>query len=299
MRKKDESCTEFHKNSYFDELIASFDRYMDSARGLSPSTRKLYCSHARVFLLSLVKEKNCIDLIRPQDVIKFILSFTKVGRPKSAKRITYSLRSFFKFLKQTQRLKGDLADCVPTVAAWKRGTFPISLSVEEVQRLLSSCNKDSKTGVRDFAVLMLLVRLGLRSCEVCRLTLDDVNWDKSEIIIRGKGSTDTQFPIFQDLGNALADYLQYGRPPCSSGSFFICVGQLKRGFQSSSTVRSILRRALIRAGLNPEKKEFTCFVILLRRSYFNKARAFRKLQAFYDTKGSIPQRFMQRSISTN
>lgn len=101
---------------------------------------------------------------------------------------------------------------------------------------------------------MLLARLGLRSCEICRLTLDDINWDKSEIIIRGKGSTETRFPIFQDLGDALVAYLQYGRPCCSSRSFFICTGQPIRGFLSSSTVNSILRRALIRAGLNPEKK---------------------------------------------
>lgn len=263
MKENGEFKSEFEINTHHNDLISCFDRYMDNVRGFASGTRKLYCRYASIFLQSLLKERKSIDLIRPQDVIKFILSFTKTIKPKSAKCMTYSLRSFFRFLKQTQGLKANLVDCVPIVAAWKPSSFPVTLSVEETQKLLNNCNINSKGGLRDFAVLMLLVRLGLRSCEICRLTLDDINWDKSEILIRGKGSTEARFPIFQDLGNALVAYLQHGRPDCLNKSFFICIGQPIRGFQSSSTVKSILRRALIRANLNPEKKG----VHLLRHSF--------------------------------
>ena len=253
MKEKKNSHIKIQKSSPCDALICSFDLYMESARGLSPHTRKLYCSYVRFFLLFQLKEKKRINSIRAKDVIKFILSYSQDGGIPRVQRMIYSLRAFFRFLKQTQGLKEDLVNSVPSAVVWKHSTFPVYLSIQEIQRLLSSCNRASDVGLRDFAVLMLLVQLGLRACEVCRLTLNDIDWHKSEIIIRGKGSTETRFPIFCDLGNALVAYLRC-RPNCSNRSFFICVGQPLRGFKSSSTVRNIFRRALRRAGLNPEKK---------------------------------------------
>lgn len=254
MKEKRNSRNEIQKSNACDAWICSFDRYLESVRGLSLSTRKHYCSYVRVFILFQLKTKKQINSLRARNVIKFILSYTRDGGPRRAQSMIYSLRSFFRFLKQTKVLKEDLADCVPSVAVWKHRTFPVFLSIQEMQKLLSSCNKNSEIGLRDFAVLMLLVQLGLRASEVCRLTLDDIDWDRSEIIIHGKDLTETRLPILRDLGNALVAYLKHGRPDCSNRSFFICIGHPLRGFKSSAIVRSILRAALMRAGLNPEKK---------------------------------------------
>lgn len=253
MKEKKNSHSEIQKNNC-DTLIHSFDQYMSNARGFAPSTREVYCSNVRIFLQSQFKPKSRIDSIYAKDVIKFILSYTHDGKLKRAQHMVYSLRSFFRFLQQTQRLKENLADCVPSVVIWKHLTYPVTLSVRETQQLLNSCNRNSALGLRNFAVLMLLTQLGLRASEVCRLALGDIDWDKSEIIIRGKGLIQTRLPIFYDLGKALVDYLQRSRPDCTSKSLFICTGLPLRGFKSSSTVRNILRSALKRAGLNPEKK---------------------------------------------
>lgn len=253
MKEKRNTYGAVQKNNYSDTLIDSFDKHLEIARGLSRGTRTLYCSYARVFLFSLLKTKKRINFIRAEDIIQFILSYTRSGGPKRAQLMVYSLRSFLRFLKQTHVIKDDLADCVPAAAVWKHSTFPIFLSSQEIQKLLSSCDRTLKMGQRDFAVLMLLVQLGLRAAEVCRLTLDDLDWHKSEIIIRGKGSTITRFPLFQDLGAALVAYLQNGRPGTTDNSFFITTYRPLRGLQPS-TIRSILRAALMRAGLNPEKK---------------------------------------------
>jgi site-specific recombinase XerD len=236
------------------EMIDSFDRYMSSAQGFAVSTREVYCSNVRVFLRFQFKAKGRIDCIQAKDVIKFILSYSRNGGLRRAQHMVYSLRSFFRFLQQTQGLKEDLLDCIPSVVVWKQLSYPVTLSVHETQQLLNSCNRNSEIGLRNFAVLMLLTQLGLRASEVCRITLNDIDWDKSEIIIRGKGLTQTRFPIFNDLGKALVDYLQYSRPNCANNNLFICTDQPIRGFKSSSTVRSILRGALKRAGLNPERK---------------------------------------------
>lgn len=256
MKKKKISHREVKGNfCEVDALIFRFDQYMNCVRGLSTKTRKLYCSYARVFLIRNSKLKKIrINIIQSKDVIKFILAYTRDGGPKRAQLMVYSLRSFFRFLQLTQGLKENLVNCVPCVPVWKHSTVPVSLSTEELQKLLDSCNKNLPIGLRDFTIIMLLVQLGLRASEVCKLTLDDIDWDNGEIIIRGKGSTITRLPISQELGNALVAYLQHSRPSCLNRSFFICANEPLRGFQSSSTVRTILRAALMRAGLNPEKK---------------------------------------------
>lgn len=97
MKKKGELKAEFQENIYFEDLISSFDRFLDSVRGLALSTRKLYCYHVRIFLQSQLKGKKSIDLIRPQEIIKFILSCTKTIKPRSVQHITCSLRSFLDF----------------------------------------------------------------------------------------------------------------------------------------------------------------------------------------------------------
>ena len=250
---KENSGVDIQLINYCDRLICSFNQYMNNVQGFSLVTRELYCHYVHVFLQFQLQAKKTINSICAKDVIKFILTFSQDGRVNRAQHMIYSLRSFFRFLKQTQVLKEDLADCIPSVVHWKQHSYPVFLSMQDVQKLLGSCNKNSAIGLRDFAVLMLLVQLGLRASEVCRLTLDDIDWGRSEIIIRGKGLTETRFPIFHDLGNALVAYLQYGRPDCSLKSFFICTGKQKRGF-STATVRSVIRSALKRSKLNPEKK---------------------------------------------
>jgi site-specific recombinase XerD len=146
---------------------------------------------------------------------------------------------------------------------WKKRSLPVFLSSSELQQMLQSCDRSLAVGLRDYAILMMLITLGVRACEVCKLTLDDIDWNKGEIIVRGKCS-ETRLPLFQDLGNALTDYLQHGRPECSSNVLFI---RVKPSHNVSSAqlcgIRHIVQAILKRAGLNPEKKS----AHLLRHSF--------------------------------
>lgn len=256
MSKRRAFGSESHKESFpeIDKLLCKYDRYLDKAQGLAPRTRQFYCYNIHIFLLSQFKlNKIRIGLLHPKDVINFILSYTKTGGQTRAQNMVYSLRSFFRFLKQKQGLKKNLTDCVPAVASHKQSSLPVSLSADELQQLLTY-HRSSAIGLRNYAILMLLVHLGLRASEICKLTLNDIDWANGEIIICGKGSTETRLPIFKYLGKALIAYLQHGRPNCHSNMFFITAKRPYKGFQSSCSIGEIVRSALKQAGLNPEKK---------------------------------------------
>ena len=253
---KKKLCQEAHKGKFaeIDKLLCKYDQYLDHDRGLALLTRKFYCDYIRNFLYFRFKSNPVhIKCLKPKDLISFITSFSKKKGAKAAKKMSSSLRSFFRFLTQTHRLKKDLADSIPKVASWQQTYLPASLTADEMKKLLLSCDRTCALGLRDYAILMLLTYLGLRACEIVSLTLDDVDWNNGEIIIRGKGATITRLPINCNLTNALTSYLQH-RPNCSSRSFFISVNRPFKGFQSHSIVNKIVRSALKRAGLNPAQK---------------------------------------------
>lgn len=168
--------------------------------------------------------------------------------------MTSALRSFFRFLFGRGKLHADLALSVPTVANWRLSTVPKYLAAEEIQRLLDSCERKTPTGARDYAILLLLARLGLRAGEVVALTLDDVDWRSGEIHVRGKGLIHDRMPLPPDVGEAIASYLRTGRPRCRSRQLFICGKAPRHGLAGPSTLTTIVRRALARANLHPPSK---------------------------------------------
>ncbi|MCH7565905.1 MAG: tyrosine-type recombinase/integrase, partial [Gemmatimonadetes bacterium] len=128
------------------------------------------------------------------------------------------------------------------------------LSVEEIEDLLDACDQSTRTGRRDYAILVLLARLGLRAGEVVALELDDIDWRAGEIVVRGKGLLHDRLPLPPEVGEALAAYLRWHRPPVSTRRVFVRMRAPLRGFAGPSTVSTIVRRALDRAGLNPPLK---------------------------------------------
>jgi integrase/recombinase XerD len=131
---------------------------------------------------------------------------------------------------------------------------PKFLTSEEVERVIKACNRRMPTGRRDFAILLLLARLGLRAGEVVALQLEDINWRAGEILVRGKGLLHDRMPLPADVGEALACYLRRDRPSCQTRRVFVCMKAPRRGFAGPSTLTTIVRRALDRADLHPEFK---------------------------------------------
>jgi integrase/recombinase XerD len=122
----------------------------------------------------------------------------------------------FRFLFRNGELQTDLAASVPAVADWRLSNVPKYLIPEEVDRVLGSCDRQTSTGRRDYAILLLLARLGLRAGEIVALQLDDIDWRAGEILVRGKGLLHDRMPLPVDVGEAFASYLRTDRPRCKS-----------------------------------------------------------------------------------
>jgi site-specific recombinase XerD len=173
---------------------------------------------------------------------------------KRAQLLVTALRSFLRFLLREAKIQVDLAACVPTVADWRLSSVPKFLTEEEVRRLLDGCERTTATGRRDYAVLVLLARLGLRTGEVVALEIDDIDWRAGEVMIRGKGRVHERLPLLTEPGEALATDLRRDRPGSRSRRVFVRMKAPHSGFAGPSTVSTIVRRALERAGLHPPAK---------------------------------------------
>jgi site-specific recombinase XerD len=143
----------------------------------------------------------------------------------------------------------DLAACVPTIATWSLSKVPKFLPAEQIQRILESSDRDTASGKRNYAILLLLARLGLRACEVVALTLDDIDWAAGVLTVRGKGKRVAQMPLLAEVGTAIADYLRRTRPTCSSRRVFIREKAPLGGFANSVAICSLVNRALKKAGV--------------------------------------------------
>jgi site-specific recombinase XerD len=237
-------------------LERSFTLYLEQERGLSQATVVNYLPTIHRFLSDRF-DTGAILLgeLRPSDISKFILRYVHTVSPGRAKLIVTALRAFFRFLLMRGEISLDLGASVPAVANWRLSELPKSIKPEEVDSLLESCNQRNASGQRDYAVLLLLARLGLRAGEVVGLTLDDINWEVGELIIRKrKGGRQTRMPLVQNVGEALAAYIRHGRPACSTRRVFIRIKAPHVGFSSSVAICNIVRRALVRAGLEPVRK---------------------------------------------
>ena len=160
-----------------------------------------------------------------------------------------ALRSFLRYLRLREVIATDLAACVPTVASWSLSTLPRFLPACDVERVLKCCDRKTTAGRRNYAILLLLARLGLRACEVVHLNLEDVDWRIGQITIRGKGGTSAQLPLAADVGDAIASYLRNDRPRCSTRRLFVRDRAPLTGLGNSSTVSSLVRRALQNVGI--------------------------------------------------
>ena len=174
--------------------------------------------------------------------------------PGRAKLLVTALRYFLRYLRYQGEISVELARCVPPVAVWSLSTVPKFLPAGTVQRVLDQCERATPDGKRNYAVLLLLARLGLRASEIVALQLDDVDWDNGRITVRCKGGRWAQLPLSADVGEAIAIYLRSGRPHCVCRHVFLRHRAPIRGFAHSITVSTIVRRALIHAGIDSVRK---------------------------------------------
>jgi len=193
-----------------DNLTRDFGRHLSSERGLSPATLCNYLPVVRSFLIERFDGKPMqFDELRPVDIQGFVVRHAQTGSRRSAQLMVTALRSFLRFLRQRGAISMDLAGAVSGIADWRLSHLPKSIPPEQVERMLVSCDRSMPVGERDYAILLLLARLGLRAGEVVAMTLDDLDWERGEILVRGKGQRLVRLPLPTDVGAAIA---RRGRP---------------------------------------------------------------------------------------
>jgi integrase/recombinase XerD len=231
-------------------VLARYSNYLVGERGLTAGTARGYVDCVRPFVATRLRGHVC-DLagISAADVTGFVLAACPGRAVGSAKLIVCALRSFLRWLHLSGQAPGSLVDAVPSVAGWRLSDLPKGLEPAQLRRLLASCDRRSSTGRRDYAVLLLLSRLGLRAGEVAQLGLDDIDWRHGEITIKGKGNRAERLPLPADVGGAIVAYLRRGRPVTAAGrSVFVRVHAPHRALTTGG-VTMVVFDAGQRAGL--------------------------------------------------
>ena len=238
-------------DSLVERLVAEYREYLVSERGLVAGSVVLRERVARLFLGDLADPIDvALHELGPAHVTGFVVEQCGDGRRGVAwaKTLTSGLRSLLVFLHVAGWVAVALVQAVPSVAGWRLSSLPRGLETGQVARLLASCDHTTSVGRRDFAILMLLSRLGLRACEVTTILLDDIDWRTGELTVHGKGGHTDRLPLLRDVGQALVDHL-LGRE--SDGRFrevFLRVFA-PDGPLSAKAIGSVLRDACDRAGV--------------------------------------------------
>jgi site-specific recombinase XerD len=227
-----------------DRLLVRYGDYLRRERGLVPSYVRVQEVVARRFLL---KHRHP-ERLDARDVTGFVLRECRDRSVQYTKHLVAALRSLLRFLYLEGKTPIPLATAVPPIVGWRDTSLPRALEPEHVMRLLRSCDRRTAVGRRDYAILMLLVRLGLRRGEVAALQLSDIDWRHGEIAIRGKGRQLDRLPLPVDVGEALIGYLRLSRRRIACPSVFLRV-QAPLGALSSQGIGDLLHKACRRAQL--------------------------------------------------
>ena len=234
-----------------EQIFKAFSHYLREERGLATKSIVRHLPFIRLFLRE-VCPGGVSDLgkISQADVTRYIERHARDWSAGSGKAMCWALRSFLRYLHHKGLNPLALADCVPSIRRWKLANLPTYLSAAQVQTVLDGCDRATALGRRDYAILMILAKLGMRAGEVASLTLDDVDWRSGEMLIRAKGRQQAKMPIPPDVSAAVVVYLRDGRPKSSCRRLFLRTPAPHVGFASGCAITMIAKAALDRAGIH-------------------------------------------------
>ena len=234
-------------------LLVRYSEHLRAERGLAPSTVSLNVRLVRPFLESRARAREGrleLDRLTAREVNAAVLEWSRCW-PRSAKRMVTALRSLLGFVYVDGLVTRPLASAVPSPAGWALAGVPKALEPAQVEALLASCDRGTATGRRDFAILTLLARLGLRAGEVAALHLDDVDWRRGEVTVRGKANRHDALPLPADVGQAVAAYLADGRPGAAlDRTVFVRAQAPCRALRSGGVIQVVVMAGR-RCGLGP------------------------------------------------
>jgi integrase/recombinase XerD len=243
-----------HNPSPVERHVLAYEQYLQDARALSRQTIINYRPVVRDFLNFRFSDGEAsLTQLRAVDVTNFVQKRISRLNMRRAKIITAALRSFLSYARYRGDITSDLAAAVPIVANWSLSSIPRAIGRNEVTRLLASIDRDTPLGCRDYAMILALARLGLRSSEVVSLELDDIDWVAGQIHVRGKNGQRHDLPLPADVGKAIVDYLR-SRPRNADRRVFLRDKAPIRGFSGPSGLGCVIRRSLKRAGIDSPTK---------------------------------------------
>jgi site-specific recombinase XerD len=228
----------------------AYEQYLREARALAGTTIVNYVPFIRDFLEDQFGHGRVrLPRLCAGDVVRFVQRQASRLHLRRAKLMTTALRSFLHYARYRGEVTLDLAAAVPIVANWSITSIPRAISSDHVRQLLASIDRRTAVGRRDYAVLLLLARLGLRASEVAFLEIDDIDWNTGRLYVRSKGAQRLELPLPTEVGKAIAAYLRRGRPYSTSRRVFLRAKAPIRGFRGPGGIGSIVRHSLKRAGI--------------------------------------------------
>lgn len=235
-----------------DELVARYRHHLVHDRGLMPTTVVRYERFAKRFLVgraSRIGVEIGVENLDSAEVNAYLLEASSRLVVESAKREAGDLRALLRFLYLDGMLKTDLGSAMPPMASWRGTQLTTTMRSTDVDALLASCDRTTTSGRRDYAILILLARLGLRSGEIAAIQLGDLDWRGGEILVRGKARRQDRLPLPVEVGEALASYLSNDRPACEWPQLILTLYAPPRPLRPQS-IANVVYSACRRAGVD-------------------------------------------------
>jgi integrase/recombinase XerD len=234
------------------ELLGNFETYLLRQRGLSPRSTDHVLRFAVRFLAHRFGDQMLdLPVLNARDVVAFMEHVIARKSPYRDNTLSTHLRSLFQYLFAQGLTSTNLTLCVPRVHKPWGARLPRYLSPDEVETVLASVRTNPRRGVRDYAMLLLMARLGLRAPEVMAIQLDDVDWRAGELLVRGKGQRHDRLPIPSDVGEAISKYLREQRTSTTTRTLFVTHRAPNRPFKDSQIINGILKEAFAATGVKP------------------------------------------------
>jgi len=234
-----------------EELRKRYVKYLRSERGLAENSIRVYSPYISDFLSELMgrSDRPALGALDSSTVQDFLLDRVQGRSSEYSRLLAIALRSFLRFLFLHGDVPIDLSPSVPMVRKRQQASVPPFISAEEVECVLSATDRSTSGGLRDYAILLLLARLGLRAGEVVALELANIHWRTGEIVIHGKSRMVDRLPLLVDVGEALALYLRTGRGQSASRRVFLRICAPRTALAGHAAVTHVVRKALTRAGV--------------------------------------------------
>ncbi len=248
----DKNLTRFQGCKKIHDEISTFEKYMKNERGLTDTSIVRFKTTVRQFLTFIFPRSNFNPKkIKAADILSFLQERGKHFNDRTLRCDGSAIKCYMRYLYGKSLTQTDLSHAVPSFSVWRNQNVIHTITEDEMLKMLSSCDQDEVAGVRDFAILLLLMRYGFRPIEIINLKINDIRWDEKKILIQGKGKKSI-LPLESDTESALRRYIEHARPESKDHEVFIRTKAPFVRFSQSGAISSVVRHALDRCNLKPK-----------------------------------------------